>query len=842
MNNLTTAVKTMVIAALLLVFTSARATTYYFSSSSGNDNRTSQQAQQAATPWHSLQKLQRIFHTLRPGDSVLFKRGDTFYGSLVITASGNASAWIVLSAYGSGNHPPIFSGLTTVNDWRPIANGIWESPVNTPPDMPRIVLLNGKPETIGRYPNISDANGGYLTVQAALGAATITGTALPANDLSGADVVIRKNHWVLDRNPVISTFGKTINFISESGYWPSNNYGYFIQNHMATLDLVGEWYYNKRTNRLGIFLGGQDPSSTLVEASKEDRLITIRQQGYIIFQDLVFRGANAYAFDMNGVTHIQIKECTMLYTGNTAVHITNSEHIWIEGATIDYTNNIACDISNTPYVTIVYSSIYNTGTVPGSGKGDSGSYEALLLSGDNQRIEGNTILNTGYIPLTFNGNAITIRNNFISRYGFVKDDGGGIYTWNNTRNAPGHWDRTIEGNIVLEGVGASDGTADKKKFMHGIYIDDNADHVTIKNNSIAHCSQYGIYIHNAHDLAIDGNTLFNNETQVAFIHDNVAPLIRIRNVSFTNNINFSKTAEQRVAVFRSIEDDLTDMGTFDYNYYCRPFDEHTPIDASWKSAWSFFDVAGWQQFSKQDAHSKPAPITVPAYQINSLIGTNKYPNGQFNTNINDLYSYAAFNNSSVAWAANSPLSGGALRISFSNVWGQRRNASVIINIGSLKKGQPYLLRYQVAGATNRYVESYLRKSFSPYNDVSERKLSLVTGDQAFVEVLFTPTATESNASIGLDIQEQNTPLYIDNLQLLEANITYTNPDDAFRFIYNKTSALQTIALNGNYMDVSQRMYSNEITLPPFSSAILLKIVQQPVPFTFNGNNAANVKK
>ena len=88
-------------AALITVPT--KGANYYFSTSIGDDSRTVTDAQNPITPWKTLNKLNSFFSSLKPGDSVLFKRGDIFYGSIAITKSGTSSLPIVLSAYGTGN-------------------------------------------------------------------------------------------------------------------------------------------------------------------------------------------------------------------------------------------------------------------------------------------------------------------------------------------------------------------------------------------------------------------------------------------------------------------------------------------------------------------------------------------------------------------------------------------------------------------------------------------------------------------------------------------------------------------------------------------------------------------
>jgi hypothetical protein len=71
------------------------------SSSTGNDNNNGSQTQ----PWKTLSKLSNT--TLGPGDTVYFKKGDTFRGHYVVNGSGTEQSPITFTAYGTGNQPVI---------------------------------------------------------------------------------------------------------------------------------------------------------------------------------------------------------------------------------------------------------------------------------------------------------------------------------------------------------------------------------------------------------------------------------------------------------------------------------------------------------------------------------------------------------------------------------------------------------------------------------------------------------------------------------------------------------------------------------------------------------------
>ncbi len=74
--------------------------TYYVSSSEGSDDNEGTSANQ---PWKTLQKVNST--TFSPGDTILFKRGDSWPESLIIPTSGAANGYITFAVYGQGERP-----------------------------------------------------------------------------------------------------------------------------------------------------------------------------------------------------------------------------------------------------------------------------------------------------------------------------------------------------------------------------------------------------------------------------------------------------------------------------------------------------------------------------------------------------------------------------------------------------------------------------------------------------------------------------------------------------------------------------------------------------------------
>lgn len=91
-----------VFAAILLLGPPARATTYFVAAAGSDSNS----GTSSGAPWQTITKVNGS--AFLPGDSILFHRGDAWYGtSLVIPSSGSSGSPITIGAYGTGANPVI---------------------------------------------------------------------------------------------------------------------------------------------------------------------------------------------------------------------------------------------------------------------------------------------------------------------------------------------------------------------------------------------------------------------------------------------------------------------------------------------------------------------------------------------------------------------------------------------------------------------------------------------------------------------------------------------------------------------------------------------------------------
>ncbi len=801
-------------------------TNYYFSTSAGDDSRTSLEAQNPETPWKTVNKLNGFFSSLQPGDAVLFKRGEIFDGGITVKQSGKAGQSIILSAYGNGRKP-VISGFSNLANWEYLGNGIWQSDCQTTGSV-NMVTMNGVVQAMGRYPNFTDANKGYLVLEAHSGTTRFTDNELTAaTNWTGAEVVIRKNDWVLDRCLITAHGGNSITYVSPTGHEPTDGYGYFIQNSPKTLDKTGEWYFDPQQKKMIMYFGTSNPNFIDVKAGVKDKLVSSEYFGYYTLDNLSFHGADEVAIGILYGSDIKIQNCEIDKTGVDAIYVEHSPRLKIENNVINHSNNSGIRVFHgTTHALIKGNIVKNSGLLHGMGKSNNQQMDGIFVdSGPSNIIELNRVDSSGYCGITFTGDSTIIRKNFINTFCLTVNDGGGIYTWGGFDKVG----RIIESNIILNGKGSAEGTNNPVPGgAVGIYTDDRSAALDIIGNTVAHCSRAGIYLHNSHEISLRSNTLYDNETQLNMVHDGLEVHDPIRNIrSILKNTFFSKRTNQYIIGCGSRSDDFQFFGTFNDNDYARPMDKNGIITLNYTSErgdphYSFYDLKGWQNKYKYDLNSSESPVEIPAFKVSKLIGSNKFSNGKFDSNTNGAFCIGAPGKATASWVSDGKIDGGAMQISFDAPGTDLNNVGTYFNLGPTQAGKTYVIKFSLLSPNvGKTLKGFLLDG-NNYARLSPTKYFELTNRRINHEFLFTATTSSNNALLAFEIFGKDLPFVIDNFETFEAEVLINDPNDFFRFEYNATENNRTITFDGTYIDVKNRSYLNEVTLAPFSSVILIK--------------------
>jgi hypothetical protein len=587
----------LILTTILFWAYAANATNYYISNS-GND---SNDGLTTATAWQTLSKVNAS--TFNAGDSILLKRGDSWNERLILKSSGSAGNPIIVGAYGSGNKP-LITGLQTVtltnvgNIWSGIASNSVKS-LNT-------VLVDGKIRAKGRYPNADATNGGYLTYQSAtqtsLTSSSLTGTP----NYTGKECVVRTAAWILDVVKVASQSTSTLNFSQSLTYNAGTlgGTGFFFQNDSTFLDAYGEWSYDSTSKKLCVY----SASTPIVQISTIDTLVYVNGHSYITFDNLSIQGANVAAFQFDSLSNIIVQNCSINYSGSLALSAQKCSYLSAINDSIQ--NSLSGSIywrrvdPYTPmqdtcnFATVSGNYIKNTGIYAGMGMNNNGRYVGIYVVGRKPLILNNRIDSIGFNAVFFNGDTGLIKNNYISNFCFVKNDGGGIVTVIGSYVPSTYNNGTVvRSNIIVNGIGQSYGNV-WVNTSSGIYLDQSTNNLTIDSNTIYNCDANAMSIGMADINVITNNNIYNGIGNGMTINGDNSYISATGNQINGNAIYSSSSSWPVMYRYGG-----TNMGVINNNYYSG-VSENTNFNYSG----TLGSLYKWQSLTGIDINSKVTPL------------------------------------------------------------------------------------------------------------------------------------------------------------------------------------------------------------------------------------------
>ncbi|MEZ0486599.1 PA14 domain-containing protein [Fibrella aquatica] len=576
-------------------------TTYYVANS-GNDGNTGRSAD---SPFQTIAKVNTL--QLEPGDQVLFRRNNTFRGTLRIRRSGTSGQPIVVDAYGDGNKP-VLSGATPVTDWTNLGNNIWEASCPSCGDAVTGVYRDNTALPLGRYPNLDASNRGYLTVQSHSGKTQLTSQqGFPANWVGG-EVVYRPVQWILNCARITGQNGNTLNLVSAGTYDITDRWGFFIQNHPATLDQNGEWYYNPSNKSIRLFDNQNNPNDQSIAATAHAEVVDLTTVSFVTVRNLhITQAINTNLLVTNG-SNLVFADNDITQAGEDGILVRgNGNAVLIENNLIEDINNNGVNIAAYQAITFRNNTVRRIALFPGRGRSGDGTYVGFMSSSTgNTMIENNVFDNIGYNALNF-ASSTTLQRNRISNFCLTKSDGSGLYIWNGNQQ-PMSGIRILS-NVVYNGIGAPEGSpAGAYSGANGIYLDDCTTNIEVANNSVYNCVGLGFYLHGSSNITMTGNTAFNNgEGQLAVT---TAGGCQPRNNLIENNIFVSKLPNQFNVKFESAQNDLGSYGQMNNNVYSRPFEDTYTIRAVYNNTvGADLSLETWRSRYGKDQNTLKSPIT-----------------------------------------------------------------------------------------------------------------------------------------------------------------------------------------------------------------------------------------
>lgn len=564
---------------LIIHFSTLSYATTYYVSNTGNDSNSGLTIDLS---WKTLNKVNAA--TFASGDQILFKRGDTFLGSLTVQRSG-----ISYGAYGTGNNP-IISGFETLTGWVDQGGGIYRAST-TADDSCRVVTINGVNTPMGRYPNTS-----YLTFESSVGRTSITDNQLTNTpNWTGAEIVIKVNNWTLERSLITNHTNNTITYTAGSpgntAFEASTGYLYFIQHDIKTLDTFGEWYCDG--TYMYMYFGATNPSSYIVKASVIDNVISIPSRNSTTINDLAIEGGNRTGVFFDLCTGMYINRCSIKYNGYSGIYGIRSVTSTIDNCDVSDNSGFGVKINCTS-ATLKNSTIDSNGIYAGMGNYDGTGHTGVDIRSTGGLIEYNKISNAGYNGINYYNNNFIVRYNEVYNTNDLILDGAAIYTYVGDPSIISSGQKVY--NNIVHDCGAN-----------GLYFDNSTNNLEAYNNVVINVGNKGFHCNDVFNLSIHDNTFYNCTVAAmsfqntyymnGYCHDN----------SIYNNTVVQKTNTQFITNLRDLHaDGIINLGSLsNNNFVIQSLSDNLFSRMHVQPSYSmdYYTFANWKTYTGQEVNS-----------------------------------------------------------------------------------------------------------------------------------------------------------------------------------------------------------------------------------------------
>jgi parallel beta-helix repeat protein len=774
----------------------------YYISNSGNDNSN---GTSTSTPWKTISKVNSSIQLFQAGDSILFRRGDQFFGQITWNKSGGSTSPIVIGGYGLGSKP-LISGAQLLKGWSRYSGKIFSLAMT---DAVKNLFIDANPMVLARYPN-----SGWLFTTSGNGTYGFTDDNLFQSDgyWNGASVHIRSINWAYEIRNVSNYAGKSVVFDRALIYSIKPNFGFFFDNLYSELDSVSEWYYSSSDKKLYFVpLIDDNPDNSNVYGTVYDYGIKMDWNvSNIIIRDLSFNKQAKAGIWFGGtsanVTIIQndFDNCQsgIEMNGNPMVSVLIKNNL-ITNCTGRGIYFYSAETSN-----ILYNYVKNAGLKDGYGIDGVNNGTGICVTGYSKstNITGNYIENTGYIGIRCDGQYINTTNNIVKNTMLTLADGGAIYCWGTITVGS-----TIKDNYIEKVTGNNLTCPDLSGLPMGIYLDDKSGIVNIQGNTVVKTNGPGIFIHNSGGNTIDGNTVFNSQG-LTFAEDMAGSSVG----NIVKNNVFYSLSEVNIPLVINSASSTPDLGMYSNNYYCNPYNPNVVYYRDLNYTPYNYGLNHWKNATGQDLDSKESLFYTTADTATATLGNNLVVNPNFNNNIASWQVWPT--NNSIIWTQNSKLNNGCLKLTTASS-DPNTNNTVYTNNFSLEKDKYYEFSFSIVGTlfASLHVQSLDASYPQVYYPIQpDFRTDYVT--------IFKTSSVQTDVRLNFLTNNGVGSYYLDNVSLLQIGAQNSNPEEKSLIFSNPSGITTRFDLQeAVFNDLDGNQVTDYIDIQPWRSKILVHI-------------------
>ncbi|MBS1569797.1 MAG: right-handed parallel beta-helix repeat-containing protein [Bacteroidetes bacterium] len=810
--------KALTTAFLAMVFSAASATNYYVAPT-GNDanNGTSE-----ATAWKTIDRVNQSAFTFQPGDKILFQRGGTYRGEVILGVSGTPSQPVTIGAYGTGSKP-VIKGSVLVSGWSNYQGNIWQADVAGQVDQ---VYVNGQRMVPARFPNtgwLRNSQGGGTQIQS-------SDLTQPDGYWDGATAVVRSSSSSFDTLHVSNFSGSTLHFTSSTLNLGNEAWGFFMKGKLSELDMAGEWYFDRTAQKLYLWApSGADPSGLTVEAAVYRAGVNCYWQRHDLkVQDIAFRHQRLAGLFNDGADHVTTSGCDFRYL----YHGIRSAGTYDNCSGNNFKNTYATAAMLLGDNALIADNTFSDiALVDGEGESTWG-YFGIRTTGTGTIIRHNELDTIGYIGIIAEANAL-VEKNIVKHTLATMNDGGGI--------AIDHADGlVIQDNIVGDPIGsfANGALLEAPHNVHmgiGIYFGNTSiKNTTAQRNTVYNCPQSGIHVDHTMvttGLQIKDNVFFNNGVQITVSDYSNAtgagatPPYYLPNYNdvYSGNVMYCLTKDQLCMLqYNTHGANPVDFGTYSNNRYFNPYNELSIKVINFVSgAPRFYTLERWQAEKNEDAGSTRSTERLVAFATVDELSANLVQNGNFTNNVNGWAGWP--NNAQVTHVTNH-LDNGALK-AFLPDNSQYPNFTMHNpDLFPIQDGAWYRVRCSVQSNTPGDVIVGIKgeSTFSNPYTTWERDIPF-DAERRDLEMYFQSDLTDQ-AQIQFINQWTEPMYYLDNVEVVKVSVQPVDPLDRNKLYVNENAASQSFTLPaGCWGDVNGTVLNGAVDVPAFSSITVFQL-------------------